>query len=113
MKREVLLQSKVFRCLSAEEICTLLCCVAARYEELENNRRFLLGGDELAVSLFGELSFGARRVAGGEVAAGEGMLHAQTQAGFLVINRPRLCALCKNACRCHRLALVNFADFFR
>ncbi len=111
MNRETLLNSSVFRTLSAEDVMLLLCCVAARYEELENNRRFLLTRDDLAVALFGELSFGSRPLFAGETVSGEGMLHAFTQSGFLVISRSRIATLCKNACPCHRRAIVAFAAF--
>ncbi len=111
MNRETLLSCDVFSALSAEEVRELLCCVAARYEELENNRRFLLASDELAILLSGELSFAARCVSIGETVAGEGMLHAISQSGFLVLNRRRLASLCKNVCPCHRKALKGFAAF--
>ena len=111
MNREALTRCGAFRLMSFEEIREFLYCVCATYEELDNNRRFLLTADDLAVVLFGEISLRGRSVFAGEAVSGEGIIHAYTRAGILVISRSRLFSLCKNVCPCHRRAVVNLASF--
>ncbi|MEA4912510.1 MAG: hypothetical protein VB092_07895 [Oscillospiraceae bacterium] len=114
MNRETLLRCSVFASLTGEEAAQLLNCLDGKYKALGNNCALSLDADSVAFLVCGEASvqppcaapFSAAR---GDAVAGRCMLTAKTRCECVVLRRTRLLSLCRNACACHRRALMNYA----